>query len=229
GLPGPPQDAPVAGAQREDVARLDEVSRRRRGVDGDPDRVRAIGGRDAGRHPLARLDRDRERGAEPRLVVVGHRAQPERVAALLGQAQADEAARVRRHEVDRLGGGELGGDHEVALVLAVRIVDDDDEAAVADVLERLLDRGERGGLPDGGHRSSLTARLTNPAYPRARASSRSTYFASTSTSRFTSSPGASAPRVVAASVCGTSATAKPSASTAATVSETPASAIEPFS
>jgi hypothetical protein len=49
---------------------------------------------------------------------------------------------VRRHEVDRLRGRELGGDDEVALVLAVRIVDDDHELAVANVLDRVLDRRE---------------------------------------------------------------------------------------
>ena len=61
---------------------------------------------------------------------VRHRAEPELVAALLGQAEADEPAPVRGHEVDRLGGGELRRDREVAFVLAVGGVDDDDELAV---------------------------------------------------------------------------------------------------
>ena len=78
-------------AQREHVAGLHEVVRRRVGVDRDLDRVAAVGGRDAGRDALARLDRDGERGAERRLVVVGHRAQAELVGALLGQAEADRA------------------------------------------------------------------------------------------------------------------------------------------
>ena len=97
-------------AQREDVARLDEVAVRRVGMDRDLDRVAAVGGRDPGRDALARLDRDGERGAERRLVVVGHRAQAELVGALLGEAEADQPARVRRHEVDRLGRRELRGD-----------------------------------------------------------------------------------------------------------------------
>src|SRR6185312_12194091 len=62
-----------------------------------------------------------------------------------------------------------------------------------------------------------------------RCSSRSTYFASTSTSRLTSSPGPSSPSVVTSSVCGTSATAKPASASAATVSDTPSTVIEPFS
>ena len=46
---------------------------------------------DPGRDALARLDRDRERGLVRRLVVVGHRPERELVAALLGEAEADEA------------------------------------------------------------------------------------------------------------------------------------------
>ena len=111
-------------------------------VDRDLDRARAVVRGDPGRDALARLDRDGEGGPERRLVLVGHLAQAELVAALLGQAEADEAARVRDHEVDRLGRGELGRDREVALVLAVLVVDDDDEAALADLLDRLLDGGE---------------------------------------------------------------------------------------
>ena len=53
------------------------------------------------------------------------------------------------------------------------------------------------------------------------ASSLSTYFASTSTSRLTPLAAASSESVVSASVCGISATSKPLSSTAATVSETP--------
>ncbi len=62
-----------------------------------------------------------------------------------------------------------------------------------------------------------------------RVTSRSTYFASTSTSRFTSSPGASPERVVSASVCGISAMVNASPPSDATVSETPSTVIEPFS
>ena len=57
----------------------------------------------------------------------------------------------------------------------------------------------------------------------------STYFASTSTSRLTTRPGAADPRVVRSRVSGMSDTLKPSSSTSATVSDTPSTAIEPFS
>src|SRR5215218_1588585 len=52
-------------------------------------------------------------------------------------------------------------------------------------------------------------------------SRRSTYFARTSTSRFTFVPAESAASVVAASVCGTSATLNPSSASPATVRLTP--------
>ena len=61
---------------------------------------------------------------------------------------------MRGHEVDRLGRRELGGDDEIALVLAIGIVDDDHELALPHVVESLLDRRERRRLwlGDGSHR-----------------------------------------------------------------------------
>ena len=41
-----------------------------------------------------------------------------------------------------LGRGQLGGDDEVAFVLPVLVVDQDEHAAVARVLDQLLDGGE---------------------------------------------------------------------------------------
>ena len=111
--------------------------------------------------------------------VIGGR--PSSLAALAGQAEADQPARMRRHEVDRIRRGELRCDDEIALVLALGVVDDDHHLPVPDVLDGLLDRRER---RDGGAHGSLAA------------TSRSTTFASTSTSRLTSSPGSSRPSVV---------------------------------
>src|SRR5207244_12558091 len=119
-----------------------------------------------------------------------------------------------RHEVHGLRSRELRRDRQVTLVLAVGRVDHDDELALPDVFDRLLDGGERASFLDF-HCSDR--------------SSRSTYFASTSVSRLTLSPAASRPRLVISNVCGISATAKPASSTAATVSETPSTAIDPFS
>ena len=61
GLAGALEHAAGLGLEREDVAGLDEVARRRLRVDRDLDRARAVGGRDAGGDAVARLDRDGER------------------------------------------------------------------------------------------------------------------------------------------------------------------------
>ena len=154
GLADALEHAAGAALQREDVAGLDEVARRGLGVDRDLDRARAVVRRDARRDAFARLDRDRERRLERRLVLRGHEVEAELVAALRGEAEADEPAAVRGHEVHGLGGRELRGHREIALVLAILVVADDDHLARADVLERLVDRRERAVLR-GAHARQL--------------------------------------------------------------------------
>ena len=149
GLAGPLEDTAGARLQRLDVTRMDHVRRGLGGVDRHLDRVRAVVRRDARGDAFPRFDRVHEGGAERRLVALRHGAQVELVAALLGEAEADQAAPVGGHEGDRLGRGELRRDREVALVLAVLVVHDDDEAAVPDLLDRLLDGRERRQLRDG--------------------------------------------------------------------------------
>ncbi len=151
GLARPLEDAAGARPQREDVAALDQVVGCGRRVDRDRDRVRAVGRGDAGRDPVARVDRGRVGGAEPRLPTRCERPQLQLVAACLRQAEADHPPPVSGHEVDRLRRRELGGDRQIAFVLAVRVVDDDHEPAGAEVLERLLDRRERAPLSRRRH------------------------------------------------------------------------------
>ncbi len=64
-----------------------------------------------------------------RLVVVHHLLQAELTATRVGQGQADQAASVFGHEVDRVRCHVLGGHHQVALVFAVFLVDQHDHAA----------------------------------------------------------------------------------------------------
>jgi hypothetical protein len=91
-------------------------------------RARPVGGGDAGGDALGGLDRNGEGGAVRCLVVARHQRQAELTAARFGQRQADQAAAVGGHEVDGLGRDVLGGHHEVALVLAVFFIDQDDHA-----------------------------------------------------------------------------------------------------
>ena len=70
-----------------------------------------------------------------------------------------------RHEVDRLGGRELRRDRQVALVLAIGRVDDDDEPALPDVLDRLLDGRERRHFLERAHAGHRTVE-GSPKRPR---------------------------------------------------------------
>ena len=167
----------TAGArpQRGDVPGADQVRSRGGGIDGGEDRRRAIGGGNPRRDVVLGVDRDAKGGAELR-GVVGHRQrQLEFVQARAGHRQADLPAAVLRHEIDDLRGDLLRRDRQVALVLAVLIVDHDDHAAVPDRLDGVLDGGERSG---GLARCHL---------PLATSIARSTYLPSMSHSRLTES------------------------------------------
>ena len=115
---------------------------RHRNLDG----AGAVGGRDAGLDALGGLDRLGEIGAVSRAVAGGHQRQVQLAAALFGQRQADQAAPVRDHEVDGFGRDELGGHDQVALVLAVFLIDQDDDAAGAQLGDDLGDRGDAVGF-----------------------------------------------------------------------------------
>ena len=66
--------------------------------------------------------------------VIGHlRAQMKFVATFLGQRQTNEAAGMARHEVDGLRRNFLGRANDVAFVLAVFIIDDDNHAPIPNI------------------------------------------------------------------------------------------------
>ena len=75
----------------------------------------------------------------PRWVGALHEFQAEVFDPVVGQRQANQAASVLGHEIDGVGIGHLGGNDDVALVLAVLVVDEDDHAPLLDVLNDLLD------------------------------------------------------------------------------------------
>ncbi len=164
------------------MARAGEVVGTGRGVDQRVHGGGAVRGRDAGGGAVARVDGHGERGAL-RLGVVGdHQGQLERVAAVALERETDHAAGVADHEGHRLGRDLLGRHDEVALVLAVGVVDHDHELAPLDGGDRVLDVGE-------GHQESCSLGIWLPMVGVLGVRSRSTYLARTSTSRFTPSPG----------------------------------------
>jgi hypothetical protein len=79
----------------------------------------------------------------------------ERVADLAGQRDAEVPAADARHEVEEIDADPLRRADEVAFVLAVLVVDENDHAAGAQLVEDFGNRGERHGRhhPSGNRRS----------------------------------------------------------------------------
>ena len=141
-LSGPLQDAALAGAQGKRVTGAQEVLRLRLRVDEGLHRRRPVGRRDPGRRLAAGLDGNREGRPVVRRVLLDHRVEVQLVATLLRERDADETAPLTGHEIDSGGGDVLGREAEVAFVLAVFVVDDDDEAAFPVGGRGLRDRNE---------------------------------------------------------------------------------------
>ncbi len=129
--------------QRKHVAGLAQVLGPRVGRDRGAHRARAVLRRDAGGDALRGLDAHGEVRAVPVLGLAHHQRQPQPPAAVLGERQADEPAAVPRHEVDVLGPHAGRGHQQVALVLPVLVVHDDDHAAGGELGQDFLDRVHR--------------------------------------------------------------------------------------
>src|SRR5207249_4240603 len=123
-----------------DVAAVAEVGRRGLRIDGDANRLRPIAGADAGRHaePWRGVDAHRVRRPIFVRVRLGHRGEVELLDALAGEGEADHTAGVLDHEVDHLGRDQLRRADQVALVLTIFVVGDDDQFAGSDIVDGLV-------------------------------------------------------------------------------------------
>jgi hypothetical protein len=124
------------------AAALSRMPRSVRESDGGEDRLRAVEGRDAGGDPVPGVEVVGERGGRRVQVDAGQQAQADPVAQGAGHGQAEPPAGVPDHEVDGLRGDLLGRDDDVALVLPVLVVDQDDHPPGPELLDGLLDRAE---------------------------------------------------------------------------------------
>ena len=102
------------------------------------------------------VDRDGVGGAMGRGVVVDHRVKLKPLGHFGQDGHAEQALAVGDHELDDFGRDLFGGDDEVAFVLAVFGVDDDDDAAIGESLERVFDGGVGVGH-EAGSRFGLIA------------------------------------------------------------------------
>ncbi len=145
-MPRTDENASLARDQREHVPRRDDVVMIFGRIDRRRDRACTVVRGNAGGDAFARLDRHGERGAGPGGIGPHHRFQPELLRPGFRQCEADQAAAVLGHEVDGIGRRHLRRDDEIAFVLAVLGVDQNDHAAVAQVIQQLR-RGGEDALP----------------------------------------------------------------------------------
>jgi hypothetical protein len=150
GLAGAHQHSASARAQREDVARRHHVVGLGVVGDGGQDRVCSD------RAPLMPVVTP----CRASMLTVNavpseawllrhHRRSSRRSTMRVVHGQADQAAAVLGHEVDGLGRDAFGGDAQVALVLAIFVVDQDDHLASAHLLERARHPGDGAGVVTG--------------------------------------------------------------------------------
>ena len=147
GVAGARQHAAVLRHQRKNMPRLHQIVGGGIRPHGRLHSPRAVGRGNTRRNTQGSLDGNCERRTVSRTVVRDHQRQLETSTLRLGQRQADQAASVTGHEVDRLRRHEVRRQHEIAFVLAIFFVDDHDHAARANVFDDLGGRTDAHGLP----------------------------------------------------------------------------------
>ncbi len=155
-LPRAHQHAAVARAQRKRVSGAKQIARTSRRIEQCLNRRGAIVRRNSRGRAAARFNRNRECRFVHRAIFGNHLRQMQLVQALADHRNANQAARVLAHEIDRFGRHHLCGHYQVAFVFAILVVQHDDHLAGADVLDRVLDRVERRRLFQGLVRSGST-------------------------------------------------------------------------
>ncbi len=146
GVAGAHQHAAVLGDERKDMARPHEICGPHIAVGQRAHRVAALLGRNAGGEAVAGVDRDGEGGAERRVVLRDHGREMQTPRVFQRQRRADDAAAMADDEGHFLGRAERGRDDEIALVLAVVVVGDDDDFAARDRLDGFCDGMGQGCL-----------------------------------------------------------------------------------
>ena len=155
GVPGALQDAAGTVAQGDDVARAVEIGGLSGRVDEGAHRGGAVAGGDARGRAVAVVDGDGEGRALGLGVGDHHQGQVQLVGAGGLEGDAEDPRGVLEEEGHGLRRDVLGRHDEVALVLAVLVVDDDDHAAAAQLLQGFFNAGQR-------HQTSRSIRTSSP-------------------------------------------------------------------
>ena len=121
-------------------------------IDRNRDGARPISSGNARGHTIARFNGNGEGGLMPRAIGLRHQRQAQLIHARTRHGKADQPARITRHEIDRIRRRELRGDHQIALILAVFIIHQDEHAPAARFFQQFLGGRDEvsEGCTDGG-------------------------------------------------------------------------------
>ena len=86
-----------------------------------------------------KIDRDSKRRSQKRSIVVYLHFKPERLAAFFGYRRAEDPAAVFYHEIDYFRCDFFCCDDEIAFILAVLVINHDNDLAVSELLYRSFD------------------------------------------------------------------------------------------
>ena len=150
GVAGAHQYPAVHRLQGEDVAGLHQVASHRARRYGGLHGARAVGSGYAGGYPLCGFDGHGEGRAFFVSIARRHGRQLQQLAACAGEGETNQTAAKAGHEVNGLVRDMVGGEYQVAFVLAVFFVHQDNDLARAHVGHDVFNRGDCHGLGGGG-------------------------------------------------------------------------------
>ena len=149
---GAHQRAAFPRHQRKDMAGRHDMLTPHFRINRNRDSARTVSRRNARGHAIPRFDGNGEGGLMPRAIGLRHQRQAQLIHARTRHGKADQAARITRHEIDRIRGRELRGDHQIAFILTVFIIHQDEHAPTARFFQQFLGRRDEvsEGCTDGG-------------------------------------------------------------------------------
>ena len=142
GVAGTRQHATGLRHQREDMAGADDIFGHGIGSCSSLHSTCAVSSGDTGADANGSLDGYGELGTKTRAVALYHQRQLQALAALQAHRHADQATAVTRHEVDVLSLTGLTGHDQIAFILAVFVIHQDDHLAGANIFDQFFDAVE---------------------------------------------------------------------------------------
>ena len=142
------------------MPRTDKILRSRARVGERANRGGALLGRNAGRQSLAPVDGDGEGCRQRRFVKSYHRRAAQRISPLAGKRHGDDATGVAHEKGELLLVCVLGCHNQIALVLSVRVVGDDDHPARGDLVQSCRHLFLPSCIRQGGGRDLVVRKAT---------------------------------------------------------------------